>query len=210
MSLQKMVYIMGLVVVVIMGYFLYSQDKPKETIQDKKIENKPIILITPPPTPPEPIPKKDNIVPEEETMVEQKPVDKIEEPEKGLDSPEPLGTNIGGDGPDMGLSRNAGNKSTGIIGRSKSGGKWDGFAVLVQNTIGKKLNENTGLRTKPYSVIIKIWVEPDGSITRCSLKNSTGSPLIDKELKHQIISKIKLNAPPNDMPMPITIRISSK
>lgn len=197
-----------------MGYFMYSPKRVHNEIQrDKRVENKPMALIVPPPPPllPDPPLKKDMEVQKEEPMLEQQPVDKIEEPEKISESPEDfLGTNITGNGPDMGLGRGMGSKPMGFIGKNKASSEWDKFAVLTQNTMSREFRENMALRTQRYIITIKIWVEPDGSITRCLLKNSTGSSLIDKALKDQIISKIKLSIPPKNMPMPITIRVSSR
>jgi hypothetical protein len=147
-------------------------------------------------------------------MVEQTPVDRIEDPmETPVEAPDDaLGTNIAGNGPDMGLRAGGGNGGS----RKQSGftrrvGKWDRFAVTVQNTIAETLRRNAGVRSAAFSLKVRVWADANGRITRAQLMGSSGTSTVDQAIKDQVLVGLQLpEPPPADMPMPINMRISAR
>ncbi len=172
------------------------------------------ITLTPPPPPPPPKPEPPKPEPPKDQMVEQAPVDQVETPDETA-STEPqddgLTTNNVGNGPDMGLRAGTGSGTRNRIGGSRRGGKWDGFAVKVQNTIAETLRQNAGTRSASFSMKVLVWADANGRITRATPVGSSGSPSVDQALKNQVFNGLQLpEPPPADMPMPINMRISAR
>jgi len=171
-----------------------------------------IVSITLPPPPKfEPPPKVEP--PPKPEMVEQEPVDKVETPEEAVSNDpaeDALGTNIAGNGPDMGLRAGAGSGARNRIGGRRAG-KWDNFAVKVQNTIAETLRQNAGTRNASFSMKVLVWADANGRISRVMPVGSSGNPTVDQALKNQVFAGLQLpEPPPPDMPMPINMRISAR
>ena len=172
------------------------------------------ISITLPPPPPPPKPELPKPPPPKEEMVEQAPVDKIETPEETASNEPPddgLTTNNIGNGPDMGLRAGTGSGTRIRIGGGRHGGKWDGFAVLVQNTIADTLRRNSGTRNASFNMKVLVWADANGRITRATPVGSSGNTTVDQAIKSQVFAGVQLpEPPPADMPMPINMRISAR
>lgn len=148
--------------------------------------------------------EQDPIVPEEETV--DKPVETPPD-----DSQEVLGTNIQGNGPGLSGLGSSGNGGGRGIGTGKRSGKWDSYASSVQSTVTAALRGDSSTRSSAFSIQVRIWISPDGKITRASLTNSTGDPSLDTALRTRILPGLRLaQAPPADMPMPINLRIAAR
>ena len=148
-------------------------------------------------------------------MVEQEPVPDNEPPPEAPPEAAPsedLSTGIAGNGPDMGLSR-SGNGGNGKIGGSGkgSGSKYGWYAAKIQSTIADALRQNSATKSATLSLQVRVWADANGRITRASLIGTSGSAAIDAAIKNQILTGLQLpQAPPPDMPMPITMRISAR
>lgn len=172
------------------------------------------INLPPPPPPPLPPPPPVKKEPPKQEMIEQEKVETIETPEETVANEpqdEPLGTNIvGGNGPDMGLRAGTGGGTRNRIGGGRRGGKWDGFAVKVQNTIAETLRHNPGTRNAAFSMKVLVWADANGRITRATPVGSSGNPAVDQAIRGQVFTGLQLpEPPPADMPMPINLRISA-
>lgn len=167
-----------------------------------------------PPPPPPPTPKNEPPPPDKEEMVEQAPVDEVVPPDAPPEAPsdEALGTNVQGNGPDMGLTRGGGNGGSGNkIGGGRRGGKWDSYAVAVQTTISAALKRNQGTRSTAFSMTVRVWADTSGRITRAQLVGSSGNPAVDQVIKNQVLVGLQLTEPPpSGMPMPINMRITAR
>lgn len=166
-------------------------------------------LPPPPPPPPAPPPP-----PKEQEMVEQKPIE-LEEPEPTpVEAPqnEALSTNIAGNGPDMGLRASTGGSSNrNQIGSGRRGGKWDHYAITVQNTIAETLRRHADVRHAAFSLQVRVWADANGRITRANLVGSSGVSAVDQAIKNQVLKGLQLpEPPPADMPMPINMRITAR
>ena len=175
------------------------------------------ITLPPPPVlppPPKVEPPKTEPPPEEDKMVEQAPVDEVVPPEAPPEAPsdEALGTNVQGNGPDMGLTRGGGNGGSGNkIGGIRRGGKWDSYAVAVQTSISEALRRNQGTRSAAFSLTVRVWADTSGRVTRAQLVGSSGNPAVDQAIKSQVLTGLQLTEPPpSGMPMPINMRITAR
>ncbi|MBS1214044.1 MAG: TonB-dependent receptor, partial [Proteobacteria bacterium] len=65
-------------------------------------------------------------------------------------------------------------------------------------------------RGKRYSVIASVWVGSDGAISRAELSSGSGIAEVDEALRTALSAlRLKLKAPPENMPQPVKIRIRS-
>lgn len=185
----------------------------------------PVMMVSLPPLPPPPPPPPPPKLPPppeepEQKMVEQTPVEepepKPEEP-KPDDSPPPLGTALQGNGPPdgFGLSGSGGNGMLGGNGNGTRGGrggsKYGWYAGQVQTRIAEALRKNNRTRSASLSVQVRIWADSNGRITRASLADSTGDAAVDGAIRNEILTGLQLQEPPpQDMPMPIVLRITAR
>ena len=169
--------------------------------------------VTPPPPPP---PQNEPPPPKDEEMVEQDPVpDNEPPPEAAQEAPpsEDLSTGIAGNGPDMGLSRggNGGNGKIGGTGKRGGGSRFGWYAAKVQTSIADALRRNSSTRNAILNLQVRVWADSNGRITRAQLVGTSGNPAVDGAIKNQILTGLQLpQAPPADMPMPITMRVTAR
>ena len=168
--------------------------KPPPPKPEKKIEK-----------PPEPKTQEEVDVPEPEAMPEEMP-EVAEQPPLG----EELGLDAegvaGADG--FGLAARKGGR--GLLG-GQAGDPFVWYASQLQRQLETALLEDDEMRRHDYSVVARIWVAGDGSIHRAELAGSTGSEQTDRLLLSRIENLPPLaDMPPDDMPQPIRLRISSQ
>ena len=147
-------------------------------------------------------------------MVQQEHVEEINPVEDTTPAPEDPGitTNIAGNGPDMGLPpKGSGNGNRNRIGSGRRSGKWDHYAVSIQNTVAETLRRNSSVRHATFSLNVRVWADATGRITRASLVGSSGDPAVDTAIKNNALAGLQLpEPPPADMPMPINMRIAAR
>ena len=203
--------IIGFVLIAVFIYVItviihFVSEKPVK--HEKKIM--PIELFKPPPPPPPPPPKTEPPPPEPE-------MEKINEPEP---EPEPIP-----DVPDQQPAGDTGLDAEGVAGTdafglaAKKGGHgllgggdpnaW--YAGTVRDSLLDILAEHDEIRRKSYSAVIKIWLNPDGTVSRYEMSRGSNDPEIDK-LLHKLISQFKKakEVPPPGMAQPIKFKISSR
>lgn len=199
----------GLILLVAIGYVVkiigrFIDEAPKH---EKKIQ--PITILAPPPPPPPP-PKVEPPPPEPE-------MEKIEEPQL---EPEPL-PDVPDQQPagDTGLDAEgtAGSDAFGLVGHKGGKGLLGGgnpnawYAGTIKASLVDILSEHDELRKKSYSAVVKIWLNPDGTVTRFELAKGSNDPDIDK-LLDRLLGKFKKasEVPPPGMEQPIKFKISSR
>lgn len=179
---------------------------------DRKVQQ--VTLVKPPPPP-----KQEKIEKPPEPKMKQKEVDISEPepmPEEMPDMPDqpPLGEDLGLDAEGV-----AGGDGFGLVGRKGGRGLLGGragdpfmwYASQLQRQVEDALLDDEDIRRKDYSVVARIWVSDDGSIRRAELATSTGSSKTDRILLSRIEGLPPLSElPPDDMPQPIRLRISSR
>jgi protein TonB len=173
-----------------------------------------ITLLKPPPPPPPPPPEQKP--PEPEVKQEVK-VPEPEQPKQEEQAPPPgeqlaLDSDATGSGDSFGLAaKKGGTDITKIGGPSGTGSAeraW--FAGLVQSYLQTELSKNERLRHANYKVVIWLWFTQDGHIDRFEVRDSTGDPDLDKNLKLALdqVPPMK-RAPPAEIPQPIKLRVTS-
>lgn len=191
--------------VVLISGFLDGEPSNKKLVQQ-------ISLIAPPPPPPPPpkIEKPPEPEVEEVKLEEPDPVPD-EVPDAPSDEP-PAGDLLGLDADGTG-----GADGFGLVGR-KGGrsllGGGDRFAFYgnaVTQLIQEFLYERNDIRSKKYSVKVKLWLAPTGKIERVELMNSTGDRSVDESLQVALMELGEISEkPPEDLPQPVRVRITSR
>lgn len=189
-------------------YFIQGMlDKPANT---KKMVQQ-ITLIQPPPPPPPP-PKLEEPPPPEvkEEIVKEEPTP--EETPQESDEPPP--------GADLGLDAEggAGGDAFGLLGK-KGGrdlllggtGRFAWYSTIVKQSIDDLFAENAEVRKRRYSVQVRLWIKPDGQVDRAELAKSSGDAQTDQAYRTALAGLRKFSeCPPDDMPQPILLRITSR
>jgi periplasmic protein TonB len=186
----------------VMGWLAESPQASKPVAQE-------IRIIRPPPPPP----------PKEEPPPPPPPEEEVDVPEP-TDEPEPTPSDEPPPGEQLGLDADgtAGGDGFGLVARkggrdllSSGGSAFNWYAGLVKNEVLDLLDDDVAIRRGAYSVSVRIWVRPDGSIERALLAQSTGNADRDRAIETALSRMQRLSqAPPGDMPQPITLRIVSR
>ncbi len=185
----------------------FASEKPVK--HERKIQ--PVDLVKPPPPPPPP-PKVEPPPPEPE-------MEKVNEPEP---EPEPL-PDVPDQQPagDTGLDAEgtAGTDAFGLAAKKGGRGLLGGgggdpnmiYAGVIKQELLEILSDHDELRSKSYSAVIKIWLNPDGSVAKFELSRGSNDTEIDK-LLNKLVAKFKKakDAPPPGMAQPIKLKISSR
>lgn len=215
--LRKLPWVIGGVLTLLIAvgvYFLQSLfEKPAKA--KKQIQQ--ITMIQPPPPPPpppeqkppppEPEPEK---IPEPEPEKEPEPA-----PEEAQEPPsEQLGVDADG---------SAGSDGFGLVG--KKGGQSllsgsNGSAILWYGGQAKRSLENElqnllpegSARENSYSVQVNIWIGADGRLEHAELGSVSGNAQVDGDIR-QALARLHFTlekAPPENMPQPLKIRVTSR
>lgn len=189
------------------------------TEPDKKPRVQQISLIKPPePKPEEKPPEPEKKPPEvkEEVKLDQPPPP---EPQ-AADAPPPgpdLGVDAKGDGggDQFGLVGKPGGRELTTIGGGAAGNPWGRYDALLNEAVNSAfqnaLAREKALKDKNYKVVVKVWIDASGKVTRAALVDSTGDARADEVLKAALRDMRALReAPPADMPQPVKIRVTSR
>ncbi|HEV2269380.1 MAG TPA: TonB C-terminal domain-containing protein [Steroidobacteraceae bacterium] len=164
-----------------------------------------IQLIRPPPPPPN-LPPPPPPPPEEKVH--------IPTPEKAPptpDHPQPsqqLGLDAkGGSGSDaFGLVGRPGGQD--ITGEGGAAFAW--YGGVMKDAILHQLDDVPELRSLSYIAEVSLWISGDGTIQRVAIAKSSGDPKIDRLIESSV-SQLRIpHAPPPDMPLPVTIKLSTQ
>lgn len=197
----------GVGMVVLIMHFMNAEPPTPDA---RKVQQ--VTVVKPPPPkpekiekPPEPQKQEEIDISEPEAMPEEMP-EVAEQPPLG----EELGLDTegvaGGDG--FGLAARKGGR--GLLG-GQGGDPFVWYASQLQRELENVLLEDEAIRRRDYSIVARIWVARDGSIQRAELAGSTGNPRTDRILLSRIQALPPLaQIPPEDMPQPIRLRISSR
>lgn len=167
-----------------------------------------ISIIVPPPPPPPP-PKLEEPEPVEELEIEtpeQEPVadDSSEEApgeELGLDADGVAGSDA------FGLKARKGGR--GLLG---NGDPFAWYAGVLQRDLQAALSNDDAVRKLgDYAVIVSISLSPDGFVQEPRLLSGSNNPELDDALRRVLSSGVRLSRqPPEELPQPIRLRISSR
>jgi protein TonB len=174
--------------------------QPKQVIQQVR-------LIRPPPPPPEVEP------PPPPPEVEDEP---LPEPEATPDAPTdqpPLGELLGLDaegvagGDGFGLAARRGGRDL----LASGGDRFAWYAGMLKDDLLSFLSDHRDLRSRAYSINVRLWLAGDGAVERVALAGSTGDRELDRALEGLLANMERVGeAPPSDLPQPVQIRIVSR
>ena len=172
----------------------------KKVVQEIRIIRPPPEQLPPPPPPPPPEEEVD--IPDPQSEPEPSPSDEPPPGEQlGLDAE---GT-AGGDG--FGLAARKGGRD--LLASGGSAYAW--YAGLLKNEILERLQDEKRARAGSYSVLVRVWVRPDGTIERFALAQSSGDRDRDRAIEAALAGIGRISqGPPADMPQPVSLRIVSR
>ena len=209
----------GAVVLALMAWGVYSfvskvEDKPRKA---PKIS---LIPTTPPPPPP---PPKEEKKPEPPKDLNKPPP--MEQPKMAPPAPSADLKMDGpaGDGPSAFSAGKITSEDLSNVGKAPVvaptggggvvGGGFNAFsfyANLIKGELQRQLTRNKDLREMAYKAEVQVWVNRDGSIGRFELIKGTDDKELDALLTKAIASATAFSAgPPEKMPQPIRLRIST-
>jgi protein TonB len=178
--------------------FLNSAPAPSKPLVQE------IHLIRPPPPPPDlpPPPPPEEKVDVHEPKPEQTPSN---EPPPGQQLGLDADGSAGGDA--FGLLANKGGRD--LLATGGSAYVW--YAGLLKDQILDQLNTDKLARQGAYSLMVRVWVRSDGSIDRVRIVQGSGNRERDSAIEAALARIPRLSqAPPADMPEPISLRIVSR
>ena len=163
-------------------------------------------IVRPPPPPPDQPPPPP---PPEEKIDEPLPQDMPDEAPPDDSGPaEQLGLDAegvaGSDG--FGLAARRGGRD--LVG---GGSAFAWYTSLVKDTILDVLSDDERVRRGNYQVVVRVWLATDGRVERVALVKSTGRPELDGAIEQALarLDRVR-DAPPLEMPQPVTLRIVSR
>ena len=168
-----------------------------------------VLPQTPPPPPPPP--KEEPPPPEEQPKIEE-PTPKDEPQQDDAQADEaPAGDDLGvdatgsGSGDGFGLVGKKGGR--GLVG---GGDRHRWFAGRVQQELQRSLAEHEAMRGLKYSMVVKLWFRTDGGVERFDLQGLLPDAKSDAAFR-DVVGSLKLaEAPPEDMPQPVRLRVVSR
>jgi protein TonB len=174
---------------------------PKQVVQQ-------IQLIRPPPPPPDlpppPPPPPDEKVDVPDPQEKPDPTPSHEPPpseQLGLDAEGSAG------GDEFGLAARKGGRD--LLATGGSAYAW--YAGLLKGEILDHLSAEKQAHSGEYSVVVRVWVRADGTVDRVRISQSSGSRERDAVIEAALARITRLSqAPPADMPEPISLRIVSR
>ena len=166
-------------------------------------------IIQPPPPPP---PDQPPPPPPPEKVQEPLPKDQPE-PDPKNDEPPPqqqLGLDAEGTagGDAFGLAANRGGSDL-VGGNGNAAFAW--YTGRLKDAVLEKLSADTNIGSKKFSLSVRIWIENDGRIRDVKLVTSTGNHDLDQRIEAALSSLVRLSeAPPLEMPQPVSLKIVSR
>jgi periplasmic protein TonB len=165
-------------------------------------------LIRPPPPPPD-LPPPPPPPPDE----------KVDVPDP-QDKPDPTPSNQPPPGEQLGLDAegSAGGDEFGLAARkggrdllATGGSAYAWYAGLLKDEIVDLLSGDKRAHTGEYTVVVRVWMRNDGTVDRVRIAQSSGNRERDQAIESALSRITRLQqAPPADMPEPISLRIVSR
>lgn len=198
--------------------FIENSEPPEKTKVQKISLVKP-----PPPKPEEKLPEPEKLEPEDQPRQEEVQLDQPPPPDQPASDAPPPGEQLGldsdgsGSGDGFGLAAKKGGRDITTIGPARGGvgNQWAWYDALLNSAVSSAfqhaLAREQALKDKNYKVIVKVWIDEAGKVTRAFLVDSTGDVQADEVLKDALRDMHPLReGPPGDMPQPVKIRVTSR
>ncbi len=188
----------GLVAWLVVGSLGKTAGPTKKLVQQVQIIRPPPPREEPPPPPPEP--------------------EKVDVPEPEAPEPDVADADQPPPGDQLGLDADgvAGGDGFGLLGRKGgrdlvglgSSDQYRWYGQILKSDLIDKLAEIRDIRHDRYSVVVRLWLAPDGRIQRFKIVNSTGDAQLDRDLVAALESLGRVSEqPPDGLPQPVRLRI---
>jgi len=174
-----------------------------------------IALVKPPPPPPPPPPKEQMPKQEQQKMdvpdqqtPKDAPPDKPDVPPPGPD----LGVDANGSGAGDSFNLLGKKGGAGLIGSSGGGNRFAWYGALIRDRIQEALQKDKKVRqASDLRVMVNVWVNAGGGITRVDLLTGSGDADMDSAIKQVLkaLPALREGAPP-DMPQPVKLKITAR
>ncbi len=197
----------------LLAYVFLHSSKPEPIHPPPTIT---MVVIQPPKPPPPlpPLPQPKTIVQPKMTVPVQKPMIPNQPPKaappKAASAPA-LGTSLKSNGSSnaFDLSGNAG--GNGLLGGNGEGGGGGGsYAAAMQGEIQEALQKNPITRKASAGLVVAIWADASGQVTRVEVDKSSGSEAVDDAVENQVLPNLQLGPPPPGTPMPIVMSLTGE
>lgn len=194
--------VVGVGVVLLARQFSF---KPSQ--QQKQMAKIHIVPDTPPPPPPPPKEEKRPEPPKETKEM------KIEQPKQEQPVPtEQL--KMEGAGSDQGLAGlSSGPVKSEYDGQriGDAGNRLAWFKGVYQRYVQSALQADARLRKDEYRIVVRLWLLPDGAVSRAELTASTGNVDTDERLRTALLALPPLGERvPEGLPQPVVLRLTSR
>ena len=197
-----------LLLVAVVWWVMKAMSASDEPLKRRAIQE--IALLKPPPPPPPP--KTPPPPPKEVKQTIDQP-----KPSAQPNDPAPKAPIDGiQKGPAGGMSTDIaeGTSKSPVLLQESRGGTGDRFSwygALVKERIQDAVQKNQKLRGADFRVMVNVWVDAAGLITRVELVDSTKAADLDETLRSALrgLAAIREGAP-SDMPQPIKLRITAR
>lgn len=164
-------------------------------------------IVRPPPPPPENQPPP------------PPPPDKVDEP-LPQDSPEPSPSDDASPSQQLGLDAEggAGGDAFGLAARKggrditgSGGAVFAWYTSILKDAIVDKLSADKDVRSKKFTIVVRVWVAKDGQIQSAKLATPSGNREVDAAVESALTRLGRLREPPPiEMPQPISLKIVSR
>jgi periplasmic protein TonB len=179
-------------------------------------------VVIPPPPPPPPTPPPPPPPPQQQKFVEQpkpteqapqKPAPKpIAKPANAAPSPpgNPLSAEAAPGPNPYGLQVGQGDGDVIGGGGGRGGDALGYYASLVKSQILAAVQRDDRARTGRYQMIVQVWMNASGQVTRARLVDKSGNEVTDNVIS-KLLGAISVGeAPPPNMPEPISMTIDNQ
>jgi outer membrane biosynthesis protein TonB len=201
--------IAGTLLTVGIGFVAKSLSKKSDAPPPKQ-ETMIVRLEVPKPTPPPVQP------PPPPPQAEEKKVEMVEEVKQENAPPEPtpqVETALKGAG-NSGIVLKSGSGSGIFANRNTVSAerlRWSAYAGRVRSRLVQALESHPKTRTAEMSIVVKVWLDETGRITRARLDGATADSGRDAAIRDEILVGLQIaEPPPPGMPMPINMRVTAR
>lgn len=206
------IIVIALMVLGLLGYMLKSLLSGGSS-HKKAITTIKLLPDTPPPPPPPP-----KEPPKEQPKDQPKEVKEVPQPKPEQTPPAEVLKMEGaaGDGPSPFAAGAVKDEYKGgevgtKIGGKKGMGAYAWYTGQVKAGIEEALAADKELSTAQYRLVVFLWIGRDGRIERAELQGTSNNTKTDELIKKVLTAKAAaVEAPPEDMPQPVKLRITSK
>lgn len=205
--------VVGVMVMSALGYGIYSMLSSKPGPKKPPVTTVKLLPDTPPPPPPPP-----KEPPKEQPKEEPKEI-KVEQPKPVEAPPEPQNLKMEGEAGDAPSAFGAGKVTSdysggdvGVkIGGSKGLSAYAWYTNQIKSSIENAIAEQPELAKEQYRIVVELWLAKDGRVEKIELLNGSGEEKKDGLLRKALQSIKRMpEAPPEDMPQPVKLRITAK